>query len=98
MTPPLKVQIDALARTLLASAKAREWLALARHDQTTAKLLDSLKPVPAELTAALANLKRAHQEAMALAEAEKQRLSGQINHVRDNQEGLRAYRQMEEIA
>ncbi|WP_115719432.1 hypothetical protein [Gallaecimonas mangrovi] len=96
MSQPLNLQIEALARALVSSAKAGEWHALARHDRLAGELVKKLQPVPAHLSEAFHVLKSSHQEAMDLVDAEQQRLEQLLAGHRERQEGLRAYQQLEE--
>ncbi|WKE66543.1 hypothetical protein PVT67_04645 [Gallaecimonas kandeliae] len=91
------MQLDNLARELKASAAAGRWAQVAEQDRQVAALLAALKPAPAELAQALVALQLVHGQVLAQALQHQARLEQQLAKHRDNQEGMRAYHQMEEM-
>ena len=89
--------INRLATALKTSALERDWQGLARHDAEVAELLRKLTPVPDALQGALEQLRQNHLAAQAIARKEAERLNQKLQQFAEQQEGLRAYQQLENL-
>lgn len=89
--------IKRLANALKTSALEGDWQALARHDAEVAELLRQLRPVPQALKVAVEHLRQTHLAAQAVARKEAAQLKQKLQQFSEQQEGLRAYQQMENL-
>lgn len=89
--------IKRLANALKTSALENDWQALAHHDAEIAEFMRQLQPVPPALTAAVEHLRQTHLAAQAVVRKEASQLKQKLQQFSEQQEGLRAYQQMENL-